>query len=214
MVLTGVSAADTLDVPYVFTTQNGNVTVALPTATPTLTATPTPTPLVASFVCSNVSADSSGPGPNGGFETDSGNACDDDGAIARDVDTGTNNNSDCADQGKDRTILHDFDISLAPTAVIYGIELGLDASGPSTSYLCAELSWNDEANWTASKTTPPLTPGLAISWLGGSSDDWGHNWTATQLSNANFHVRVTSVATSSPATISLDAVIVRIYYQP
>jgi len=52
--------------------------------------------------------------------------------------------------------------------------------------------------------------------LGGAADTWGRAWTATNLSNTNFRVRVLDVASGSGATsrdFSLDWVAVRVSYR-
>ena len=61
-----------------------------------------------------------------------------------------------------------------------------------------------------------LTTAEATYLLGSAADTWGRTWTTTQLSNTNFRLRVTNVASGSSANsrdFSLDWVAVRITYQ-
>jgi len=46
-----------------------------------------------------------------------------------------------------------------------------NASG--TRAMCAELSWNGGATWTAAKSTPSLSTSQSTYTLGNASDNWG-----------------------------------------
>ncbi len=65
-------------------------------------------------------------------------------------------------------------------------------------------------------TGPVKTKNLSTSQttyvLGSSADSWGHIWTQSQLSDANFVVRVTDVSSSTSVTFRLDALAATIYY--
>jgi len=73
-----------------------------------------------------------------------------------------------------------------------------------------ELSWDGGGSWTTIKSSPTLTTADAVRTLGSQSDLWGRTWTATELTNPNFAVRVTGNPSSN--TISLDAIQVRVYH--
>jgi hypothetical protein len=45
--------------------------------------------------------------------------------------------------------------------------------------------------------------------LGGTANLWGRTWTAANLANANFRVRVTNAANSTARDFSLDWIAVR-----
>jgi len=45
-----------------------------------------------------------------------------------------------------------------------------NASG--TRAMCAELSWNGGATWTAAKSTPSLSTSQSTYTLGNASDNW------------------------------------------
>jgi hypothetical protein len=83
------------------------------------------------------------------------------------------------------------------------------ASG--TRRMCVQLSWDGGSTWTSPDQTSNLGTSLQTYTLGGASDDWGHTWTATQLSNANFRVRVANVADSTSRTFFLDWVTVKVH---
>lgn len=74
-----------------------------------------------------------------------------------------------------------------------------------------ELSWDGGTTWTTAEAdSSPSTTEETVT-LGGSGEDWGHSWTTSQLTDANFQVRVTFSADVAK-TFSLDWVPVTIYY--
>jgi hypothetical protein len=197
--------------------------------TPTRTNTPTPTNTPTStntpgagntgFLSPNTNAaQTSSAGDNNGFEVTSSNAHADSGGVARDVNSGTNSNSACTANSKDKHRFYDFNINLPGGATVKGIEVKLDAfadSNSSAPRMCVQLSWNGGTTWTNAKQTPTLTTSEATYILGSPTDTWGRTWTLANLSNANFRVRVIDVASSSGATsrdFSLDWISVRVTY--
>jgi hypothetical protein len=166
------------------------------------------------FTCSANAPVTSSSGDNDGFENNAEDACIDDGAQAADNQTGTNANTTCADSGKDRHVFGDFDIDVPGTATIDGIEVRLDGrANNSSSYLCAELSWDGGNTWTSPQFTFGLGTAEATHWLGAPDDIWGHVWNGGgDWSNGNFLVRVTSVSNDPNANIFLDFVEVHFYY--
>jgi hypothetical protein len=76
-----------------------------------------------------------------------------------------------------------------------------------------ELSWDGGATWTAKKSDPtePTNSSYAVT-LGSASDNWGRGWSASDLSNGNFRVRLTCNGTDSHRDYRLDWVPVRINY--
>ena len=50
--------------------------------------------------------------------------------------------------------------------------------------------------------------------LGGNGDTWGHTWTPSELSDANFRVRITDVANNTQQDFYLDWAAVKVYYTP
>jgi hypothetical protein len=87
--------------------------------------------------------------------------------------------------------------------------------------MSAELSWNGGTSWTTSaKTTSTEPTSEYTEVLGGSTDTWGRTWTAGELSNANFRVRLATSCVPSGLDVCLapsfrlDWVPVTVYYGP
>jgi choice-of-anchor B domain-containing protein len=191
------------------------------TPTPTRTPTPTNTPSAGNtgFLSPGTNAaQTSSAGDNNGFEVSASNAHADGGGVAQDVNSGTNNNASCTANSKDKHRFYDFNIILPGGATVKGIEVRLDAFADSTSSapkMCVQLSWNGGTTWTTAKQTTTLTTSQATYILGSPVDTWGRTWALTDLSNANFRVRVIDIASTSGATsrdFSLDWIAVRVSY--
>jgi hypothetical protein len=154
-------------------------------------------------------------GDNNGYEGSPASLLADDGVFATDTNSGTNNNTNCGNTGKDRHQTRDFSLALpAGKTTVSGLEVRLDAKVDSTGNapkLCVQLSWNGGSSWTSAKSTPTLSAAEQIYILGSPTDLWGRSsWTTSQLSNTNFRVRVSSVASSTARDFSLDVVGVRL----
>ena len=144
----------------------------------------------------------------------------DGGGVAQDVNSGTNNNASCTHNSKDKHRFYDFNISLPGAITVTGIEVRLDARvdsvGSNAPRICIQLSWDGGTTWTTAKQTSTLTTSELTYILGSASNTWGRTWTPTNLSNANFRVRVIDVASGSGGTsrdFSLDWIAVRVSYQ-
>jgi len=96
---------------------------------------------------------------------------------------------------------------------INGIEVRLEVSGTTAAgNIGVELSWDGGSSFTTSgKVTPTLTTTDSVVVLGGSSDLWGRVWSADELSDVNFAVRLTGAPDTNE--IRLDALVVRVYHQ-
>lgn len=169
--------------------------------------------------CTANAAVTTSSGDNNGFEVTPGNACADDAASAQDVNSGTGTSTSCASTAKDRHLFYNYGFSLPAGSVINGIRVRLDAWADSTTgapFMCVELSWNGGTTWTAAKTTATLGTAQATFILGTTSDNWGRTWATSDLSNANFRVRITDVASVSGNTrdFSLDWAAVEVTYTP
>jgi hypothetical protein len=192
-------------------------TPSAPTPTPTQTNTPPPsgnTGLLSPSANSPVAFNS---GDNNGYEVLPANGQANDGAFAVDNNSGTNSSTSCSNRGKDRHTYFNYNISLPGGATINGIEVRLDARADSTAnspFICVELSWDGGVTWTAVKTTATLGTSEGTHILGGPTDTWGHTWQVSELSNANFRIRLTDVASSTQRDFSLDWAAVNIYFQP
>lgn len=152
----------------------------------------------------NPSADAADTGGDGdGFEVTPANAYTDGSGHAA-------NNSGA----NDRHRFSNYGISVPAGSMTNGIEVRLDwwLNGTSgNNSMSVELSWNGGTNWTASKSTSTEPTSEATSLLGVASDNWGHSWTSSELSNANFRVRITSNGNSS-RDFFLDWVAVKVNY--
>ena len=159
----------------------------------------------------------SGSGDNNGYELNPANAFANDGVFAVDMNSGTNNQTSCTSNRKDRHTFQNYNVSIPSGATITGIEVRADGRVDSTSgapKFCVQLSWNGGASWTAAKSTSTLTTSEATYLLGGAADTWGRSWTIGDFSNANFRVRITDVASSTARDFSLDWIAVQVTYTP
>jgi hypothetical protein len=165
--------------------------------------------------CAGNAPVTSSSGDNNGFEVNPGLACADGGGNAYDENSGTSTTSSCSSTARDRHDFYDYGINLPSGATVDGITVRLDAWVDGTfgsPFMCVELSWNGGASWTAAKTTSTLGTAEASFTLGGASDGWGRTWSATEMSDSNFRLRVTNVAGSSFRDFSLDWVAVDVAY--
>jgi hypothetical protein len=158
-------------------------------------------------------------GDNNGFESSPANAHADGGGVAQDINSGTNNNSSCTANSKDKHRFYNYNVSLPGGATVDGIEVRLDALvdsvGSNAPAMCVQLSWDGGTTWTTAKQTTTLTTSEATYVLGSAADKWGRTWTSANLTNANFRVRVIDLASGSGAgsrDFSLDWVAVRVSY--
>ncbi|MGH9895078.1 MAG: hypothetical protein ACREA0_24460, partial [bacterium] len=93
----------------------------------------------------------------------------------------------------DRHLYESYGISVPVGEDVTGIEVRLDwgvHNTMGTSQTCAELSWDGGTSWTAQQCDTALTSSENVSLLGGVTDTWGHSWSASELSDENFRVRL------------------------
>jgi hypothetical protein len=157
-------------------------------------------------------------GDGNGYESNPGQACADGGSFALDASSGSNNVVSCANAGKDRHRWWDFNLGVPGTvASVDGIALRADLSlnnNGGTTLFCAQLSWDGGTNWTALKSITPTGAAETTYTFGGAADDWGHTWTGSQLSNANFRVRIIDAASQTTKDFRLDFLAVNVTYVP
>ena len=106
----------------------------------------------------------------------------------------------------------DYGFAIPAGSAIAGIEVRLRARADSTSgspRMCVQLSADGGATWTAAKATGTLGTALATFTLGGATDTWSRTWSAANLANASFRLRVINVASSTSRDFFLDTVGVR-----
>jgi hypothetical protein len=157
-------------------------------------------------------------GDGNGYETAPGNACGDDLLSATDANTGTNNNTSCANAGKDRHRFWDFGLGIpASVASIDGIQVRVDSgmnNNGGTNNLCVELSWNGGTSWTAAKSFDMAISTITTYNLGAANDTWGRTWTGANFSNANFRVRITDATSQPNKNYLLEYLAVQVTYTP
>jgi hypothetical protein len=210
---TGGPTATPTNTPLPPTATNTPTATATATNTPTATATPSNTGLLSP---STNAAQTSSAGDNNGYEVNAANAHADDGLFAVDNNSGTNTNTSCTNNRKDKHLFYNYNVNVPAGSTILGIEVRLDAKVDSTSgapKICVQLSWNGGTSWTTAKQTSTLTTAEATYILGGAADTWGRAWGVADFSNTNFRVRVIDVASSTARDFSLDWVAVRVTYR-
>jgi hypothetical protein len=177
-----------------------------------LTAIPVTTTAWA-FAASSVA----GPGGDGnGYETNRANLWGTtNGTFASDVNSGTANSTSCTSTARDKEDTSGFSVGSISGSIL-GLEVqlrGYANSKKSSPRFCVQLSWDGGTSWTTGISTANLTTTATTYTLGGSSNTWGHAWTATQLSSANLRVRIIDLANARNRTFYLDTVAVRVTYQ-
>lgn len=154
-------------------------------------------------------------GDGDGYETNAADAFSDGNGEAEDRDSGTNGSLSCTDIGKDRHGFYNYGFSVPVGSAIAGVEVLIDARlDAATGFICAQLSWDGGATWTATRQTANLTTAFATYTLGGAADTWGRSWAASDFSNTNFRVRVIDVANNTSGRFRLDWVAAQVYYTP
>lgn len=119
----------------------------------------------------------------------------------------------------DRHRYFGYGFSIPAGSIIDGIRVRLDwwmGGAGGRNSLGVELSWDGGTNWTAMKTDAVEADNEHTAVLGGAADTWGRVWTADELSDANFSVRVTCNCSGGPECddrdFFLDWVPVNVYY--
>ena len=153
-------------------------------------------------------ADTGGDGD--GFELNPTNAFADDTAFASNIDNQ-------GAEGGDRHRFYDYGFVISAGCAVEGIEVRLDwwiENLAGINSMSVELSWDGGTSWTAAKADPTETKTEHTAILGNPADTWGRSWTLTELSDANFRVRITCVSTNNKRDYFLDWVPVKVYYGP
>lgn len=158
-------------------------------------------------------AETTNAGDNDGYGSNPTRAYTSDNSFAVDTNSGSGTGTNCDGTDKDKHRYYNYNIYMPSYAAISGIEVQLKGKVDSTTanpVMCVELSWDGGTTWTTAKTTSTLTTSNATYTLGTPSDTWGHTWSSSDLSNANFRVRVIDVSSDTSRDFSLDWVGVKI----
>jgi hypothetical protein len=122
------------------------------------------------------------------------------------------------DGAADRHRFSDYGVSIHSSCTISGIEVRLDwyvDSAADTSTMDVELSWDGGTSWSTAKTATNQSATEVTETVGGAADTWGRTWAASEFSDANFRVRITSGCSGAGCAARdffLDWVPVRISY--
>jgi hypothetical protein len=104
-----------------------------------------------------------------------------------------------------------FGFSIPAGNTISGITVKIEASGTANKgTIAVALSWNGGTSITSSQSTGTLTSSDTVTTLGGSANTWGRSWAPSELSDANFKLRITGTP-SGGNTLQVDAIQVNVY---
>jgi len=115
-------------------------------------------------------------------------------------------------------VYRDYGFGLPAGAEVLGIEVRLDwwldDSTSGANAIRVYLSWDGGTTWTGyqSATTNRTDDGNPTDIVGGPADTWGRTWSASELSDANFRVRLELSADSTARDFYLDWVPVQVTY--
>lgn len=90
---------------------------------------------------------------------------------------------------------------------------GFVTSTSTRSQFKVELSWDGGTSWTAAKYSTQLQTAVDVHEFGGA-DAWNHTFTPSELSNANFKVRVSCDLATSTNDARIDYVKANVFYTP
>lgn len=149
-------------------------------------------------------------GDDNGYQTNAGSACANGGSYARDTNSGDTTSTSCDHSSKDRHIFYNYGFDLPSGATINGVQVRVDGwinstSSTSTRRICVEISEDGGDTWSSVQTTPTLSRSSSSNYtLGATSDTWGLSLSPESLSNSNFRVRLTNVASNTSREFRLD----------
>lgn len=143
-------------------------------------------------------------GDNDGFEGTSTGAFADGGGVATDARSGSGDNTTPTATGADKHQYYNYGIDTIPIptgSTINGITVRADIlvdSLTNSPYTAIQLSWDGGTSWTTAKSQS-LTATIETTYTyGGAADNWGRTWAVSELSDANFRVRVINGDTANP----------------
>lgn len=176
------------------------------------------------LVAGSNAAKASSAGDNNGFETTP-SAADDqnDNVYATSANTGTGNATDgCGTFNQSEDDAHDYydyNFNIPANSTIGGIQVNTTqkwSTNTGKNQFCIELSWDGGTSWTSTKnTTGDVQTAESSDTLGGSANTWGRTWTADEMSNANFRLRVMiDPGGSNTTTAYLEILTVTVTYTP
>lgn len=111
-------------------------------------------------------------------------------------------------------VLSTFSISTSGTIDGIIVELGeyIYSKSNGTASICVQLSWDAGVTYTDYKYFLVPSSTLATDSKGSSTDDWGHTWNPTELSNANFRLKLVVHSMTIGENVELDYVNLQVFY--
>jgi hypothetical protein len=158
------------------------------------------------FLSPTLSAPDASAGDGDGFERDPGGAFAEGGAHAR------NRNGP-----GDRHAWFGYGAAIPNGCAIHGIEVRLDwklDARAGRNALLVELSPDGGATWSDPRRDTRETTRIHTALLGGPDDAWGRAWSAGDLGDEGFRVRVTAEGTRGKRDFVIEWIPVRLYYGP
>jgi hypothetical protein len=111
----------------------------------------------------------------------------------------------------------DFNLGISGPGqvVVEGIEVRIETNNVfATPELAISLSWDGGNSWTQARDLIWYAGvGDVVKIAGGSADTWGRTWTADELSDSNFQVRVLNTSFFANEDIKVDQLQVNVSYQ-
>jgi len=125
----------------------------------------------------------------------------------------SSNDSDATSASKNQDQdYYNFGITIPANNTVSGIQVDVEAATPDTDTdVRVELSWDGGTSYTSKAQDHTVNGTDAYYTTGGSTDSWGRGWTATELNNTNFRVRVTHRSTNDD--LHVDHVRVKVFYR-
>lgn len=112
--------------------------------------------------------------------------------------------------------LSDFNFGIPGGATIDGIEIEAEFKTETAGFpakLRFSLSWNDGANWTTTKEQQTTSTTDSVKTYGGPTDTWGRTWTASELADGTFRVKIEGYNSgASNRYCGVDLVRIKVYY--
>ncbi len=159
-------------------------------------------------------------GDNDGFEGTATGAFADGGGVATDTKSGKGVNTTPTAAGADKHQYYNYGMGNIPipgSSTITGITVRADIvvdSLTNSPFTAIQLSWDSGSSWTTAKSQSLTATGETTYTYGSAADNWGRTWSLSELSDANFRVRVINGDTASPNNrdFSLDWIRVSITF--
>jgi len=113
----------------------------------------------------------------------------------------------------ENVLYKNFNITIPAGNMIVGIEVKLEGNIFNNRDLNISLTWDNGASFTAEKAMTRFSTSDVSRTVGGSADTWGHSWSLSEITNANFGIECL-VPTVANGNLYLDHIQVRVYYAP